>query len=110
MALKSAYEATKQERICDSLAEITTLKGLAVSFGSKHLKFLSPDHHVVLDSILSERLGYRRDPTGYSQWRSACYEFLKHVRQTGVPYPGIGNNGWRVADIELAIFSKIRSE
>jgi len=109
-AMSSAYQASMQGKICDSLEAVTALKGLAVSFGSKHLKFLSPDRHVVLDSILSERLGYTRDAKGYSQWLSACHEFLKLVRQSEVPYPGIGLNGWRVADIEMAIFNKIRSE
>jgi hypothetical protein len=33
------------------------LNGFAVSFASKHLKFLAPDHAIVLDSILSKRLG-----------------------------------------------------
>lgn len=109
-AMKSAFEFSMRGQIAEALEAVTALKGLAVSFGSKHLKFLDPDRHVVLDSILSERLGYTRDTKGYLQWLAACHEFLNLVRGAGVKYTGIGSDGWRVSDIEMAIFNKIRSE
>ncbi|OYW56029.1 MAG: hypothetical protein B7Y80_03150 [Hyphomicrobium sp. 32-62-53] len=109
-AMKSAFEFSMQGQIANALDAVTKLEGLAVSFGSKHLKFLAPDRHVVLDSIISERLGYTRDVKGYLQWLAACHEFVILVREAGVKYTGIGSDGWRVSDIEMAIFNKIRSE
>lgn len=111
-ALRQAHISSSKGQIAEALRAITSLEGLAVSFGSKHLKFLDPNRHVVLDSILSERLGYTRDleGTGYLRWLEACHEYLEIVRSAGVAYPGIGQNGWRVSDIEMAIFVKVRSE
>lgn len=109
-ALKNAFKASKEDRVVDALAAVLSIKGLAVSFGSKHLKFLDPDRNVVLDSVISERLGYPRNMKGYSDWLATCHEFLELVRSAGVPYPGVGTNGWRVSDVEMAIFNKIRSE
>ncbi len=110
--LRKAYEHSRNDQIVDALKVVIELKGLAVSFGSKHLKFLDPNRHVVLDTIISERLGYRRDEDGYGylEFLSVCREFLEMVVAENVPYPGIGKSGWRVSDIEMAIFNKIRSE
>jgi hypothetical protein len=107
-ALSNAYHSSIQGEIARSLQAITSLEGLAISFGTKHLKFLDPDRHVVLDSIISESLGYKRDRDGYLNWLEACHEFLQIVNDAGVPYTGTGANGWRVADIEMAIFNRIR--
>lgn len=109
-ALRRAYQFSAQNKLKEAIEAVTEPAGLAVSFGSKHLKFLAPNKHVVLDSIISERLGYRRDVTGYLEWLDTCRQFLRTVRRYGVSYPGIGKNGWRVSDIEMAIFNKIRSE
>jgi hypothetical protein len=109
-ALKNAYNASKEARTADALDAVLSINGLAVSFGSKHLKFLDPDRNVVLDSVISERLGYPRNMEGYLDWLATCYEFLKLIRSADVSYPGVGKNGWRVSDVEMAIFNKIRSE
>lgn len=110
-ALRRAHLLTGQDKIVESLHEIVGLKGLSVSFGSKHLKFLDLGRHVVLDSILSERLGYTRDEAGvgYMNWRAACQNFLKIISYENIAYPGTGNS-WRISDVEMAIFNKIRKE
>ena len=111
-ALRNAYLCSRGNELREALHAITALAGLAVSFGSKHLKFLDPNKHVVLDSIISERLGYTRDieGNGYLAWVATCNAFLKIVRANRINYPPNGPNGWRVSDIEMAIFNKIRRE
>ena len=108
--LREAYWCSCSGDIAGSLNAVTSLKGLSVSFGSKHLKFLDPDRNVVLDSIIRQRFGYTNDTNGYLQWLATCHEFRRLIRDAGVRYPGIGHNGWRVSDIEMAIFNKIQSE
>jgi hypothetical protein len=91
----------------DDLAAIESLlelKGLAVSFASKHLKFLAPEKAVVLDSIISKRLGYELTPEGYQAFLNDCRCILKRAKSCG------GREGWRVSDIEMAVFEKLRDE
>jgi hypothetical protein len=105
---QNSYINSIEGRTSDAIAEITQIRGLSVSFGSKHLKFLDPLNNVVLDSVISENLGYARNISGYILWLATCREILEIVRERGVDYPGIGENGWRVSDVEMAIFNKIQ--
>jgi hypothetical protein len=84
------------------------LNGLAVSFASKHLKFLVPERAVVLDSSISERLGYPRTPDGYLAFLGDCRSILEHATACNLHYTGWGKQ-WRVSDIEMAIFETLRA-
>ena len=42
------------------------IKGLNVSFASKHLRMLQPKRFAVLDSVLSRELGFALNPVGYA--------------------------------------------
>ena len=42
------------------------IKGLDVSFASKHLRMLRPKRFAVLDSVLSRELGFALNPAGYA--------------------------------------------
>lgn len=108
--LKCAHRLTYEDKIAESLQKIVQLEGLSVSFGSKHLKFLDLGRHVVLDSIISERLGYTSDKAGigYMKWRAACQEFLQILISENIECPGTGEN-WRVSDVEMAIYNKLNS-
>ena len=105
--LKSAYQKQLDSQPKDAVAEITRLNGLAVSFGSKHLKFMDPDRAVVLDSIISERLGYRRDPDGYAEFLSDCFTVRDMINKAGIPATATRRT-WRVADVEMALFGTLR--
>lgn len=91
-----------------AIREITSLKGLAISFGSKHLKFLDPNQHVVLDSIICEALGFSPTPQGYLSFREHCLALQGLVCDASIEYTGHSQEGWRIADIEMAIYNKIR--
>lgn len=41
------------------------IKGLGVSFASKHLRMLDPEKYAVLDEVLSDGLGFALNPKGY---------------------------------------------
>ena len=110
--LRKALEQTETQGVQLALRTTLGIRGLAVSFASKHLKFLNPERHVVLDSIISENLGYPRDENGegYAMFVSDCAQALKIVKEKGVPYPASAPaKEWRIADVEMAIFQKIRA-
>jgi hypothetical protein len=84
------------------------VNSLGISFASKHLKFLAPDDAVVLDSIIAEQLGYATNLAGYGTFLTDCHDVLNACNQFEIRYTGWGAQGWRVSDIEMAIFQKIR--
>ena len=106
--LTSATAMVNKGDVGGALDRLQKIKGLGLSFASKHLKFLAPDQAVVLDSIISSNLGYPMTRPGYEAFLADCHTILRMARQTDVAYPGWGTNGWRVSDIEMAIFQKLR--
>ena len=108
-AMRSATKATNEGNVEGALKELLRLKGLAVSFASKHLKFLDPTKHVVLDSVISSKLGYPMSTEGYREFVADCQQTLEFVIESKVPCPIEDQVGWRIADIEMAIFQKLRS-
>ena len=89
-----------------AIAAVTEITGLAVSFGSKHLKFLNPDRAVVLDRIISERLGYRRTAADYAEIVAECVTIRDLLNEAGIDRPPEG--AWRVSDVEMAIFMGLK--
>jgi len=109
--LRTALNQTEAHDVQLALRTTLSIRGLAVSFASKHLKFLNPERHVVLDSIISENLGYPRDTNGdgYVMFVADCAQALKIIKDKSIPYPASAPaKEWRIADIEMAIFQKIR--
>jgi hypothetical protein len=51
--------------IAEAIEAGTEIKGLRVSFASKHLRMLQPERFCVLDEVLSLGLGYALNPRGY---------------------------------------------
>ncbi|MFT8246467.1 hypothetical protein [Roseomonas sp. BN140053] len=92
----------------EGLRRIIALKSLGVSFGSKHAKFLAPDKAVVLDSIISTRFGYPLTLGGYGEFLGDCHALLDAVLAAGVPYPFPAEGIWRVSDIEMCLFQRVR--
>lgn len=73
------------------------IKGLGVSFASKHLRHLDPNRFAVLDDVISQGLGYALNPAGYTLFISD----LRRLQQSHFPE-------FRVADIEAGLFVLIR--
>lgn len=73
------------------------IKGLGVSFASKHLRLLAPDRFGVLDDVISQGLGYALNPAGYNLFISDLRRLQKsHFMD------------FRIADIEAGLFVLIR--
>lgn len=103
---REAHSALADGDPVAAIEAVTRVYGLAVSFGSKHLKFLDPDRAVVLDSIISERLGYRRTAPDYADFVADCATIRDLLNQAGIPRPPEG--AWRISDVEMAIFMEIQ--
>jgi hypothetical protein len=105
---RSAYSDLVAQNDVAAIKRLLELKGLTVSFASKHLKFLAPDRAVVLDSVISARLGYAMTPEGYQAFVNDCRRILDRVVADNLEYPGWGAKGWRISDVEMAIYEKLR--
>ena len=93
------------------LREIKQIYGLATSFGSKHLRFLRPDVCPILDSIISNNLGYASDEHGYKRFSDDCLRIAETLEQHGVANPmGRESGKWFAADVEMALFTHLRNE
>lgn len=73
------------------------IKGLGVSFASKHLRFLRPDSYAVLDEVLSLGLGFALNSAGYALFMQELRRF-KHTNK--IPHS--------IAQVEAAIFGLVR--
>tara|TARA_R110000787_G_scaffold59076_5_gene133993 strand:+ start:1651 stop:2244 length:594 start_codon:yes stop_codon:yes gene_type:complete len=107
--LKSAWKHLSCNRPGEALDAVLALDGLDVSFGSKHLRLLSPDKAVVLDSIIRDGLGYERSREGYGHFLADCLAVRDFLNgPDGSPNPIDLKGPWRVCDVEMAIYSKLR--
>jgi hypothetical protein len=91
----------------EAIRKIVKLECLDVSFGSKHLKFLAPEHAVVLDSIISEHLGYPRTEEGYAEFLQECFVLRDILNAKGI-HPSATQTKWRVSDVEMALFMEVK--
>jgi len=73
------------------------IKGLHVSFASKHLRFLAPDRYAVLDEVLSEGLGFALNPAGYGFFMRTLQAFKRRYALAHT-----------LAQIEWALFGLVR--
>lgn len=92
-----------------ALREIRRIRHLGLSFASKHLRLLRPDLCPVLDSILSERLGYPLNVAGYRRFADHCLQaarWLDHHR-VGNPVPR-PDGRWFAADVEMALYVHVK--
>jgi hypothetical protein len=111
-AIQSAFrlaQAVEQGgNVRAALKAILKLHSLGVSFGSKHLKFLAPTKAVVLDAVISGRLGYSLTLDGYEEFLADCRIILDRVAGAGIDFPFPDEGAWRISDIEAAIFAKLQ--
>jgi hypothetical protein len=92
-----------------ALRQMKQIYGLGTSFASKHLRFLRPDVCPILDSIISNNLGYASDEHGYKRFSDDCLRIAKALKQHGVCNPmGRESGKWFAADVEMALFTYLR--
>jgi Putative 8-oxoguanine DNA glycosylase OGG-like protein len=104
---RQAYREADKGTVTEALATLQRVNEFGISFASKHLKFLAPNKAVVLDSIIETRLGYARNLAGYENFLTNCHLILAELQTHNIEYPGWGAKGWRVSDVEMAIFAKL---
>lgn len=74
------FQGIKGTRDVDFEAAITpgiAIDGLGVSFASKHLRMLDPHRFAVLDSVLSEKLGFASNGAGYKLFMQALHDYQR---------------------------------
>ena len=90
-----------------ALKKMDEVKGLDVSFASKHLRLLFPEYCPVLDSILSFRLGYAPTADGYGAFARRCTEIAGELNRAQIASTFPGRTDWRPSDVEAALFARI---
>jgi hypothetical protein len=92
-----------------ALRALMRVRHLGLSFASKHLRLLRPDLCPVLDSTLSETLGYPLNSRGYQRFANDCQKVAALLQELGVPNP-LGRDGgkWYPADVEMALFVYVK--
>jgi hypothetical protein len=105
-AIRNAREASLDGNYKAGIEFLRGFKGIRISFRSKILKFICPDHAVVLDSIIRDRLGYPESQAGYEIFVNDCITIRNFLNASG----SLRDRGapWRVSDVEMAIFMKVK--
>jgi len=94
-----------------ALEEIDTLDGLDVSFASKHLRLLFPERCPVLDSIISNRMFYKKSLEEYRRFASHCAMIAATLTQEHIENPvGQRQGWWYTADVEASLYAFLRPE
>ena len=92
-----------------ALRALRRVRHLGLSFASKHLRLLRPDVCPVLDSTLSEKLGYPLDSRGYQRFSDDCQKVAALLQRLGVCNPlGRADRKWYPADVEMALFVYVK--
>lgn len=105
-ALLAAYDRSIQGRYSQAMAPLRNVRGVGISFKSKFLKFLCPDHAAVLDSKIRKNLNYAHSAAGYAALVEDCAAIRTELNDRGLRRDG--GAPWRTSDVEMAIFKKIR--
>ena len=94
-----------------ALLELQQISGLgksgAVSYASKHLRMLSPDLCVTLDSNLSKALGVPENATGFDALSGACVSLALQANMAVSAVTRPAGRVWRAADIEACVFTRL---
>ncbi|MBM6549792.1 hypothetical protein [Marinomonas ostreistagni] len=76
-----------------------SIKGLGVSFASKHLRFLDPERFVVLDDVFCQGLGIALNPKGYVLFLSMLRQLQQQL-----------NLELTLGDLEQGLFYLVRQQ
>jgi len=88
-----------------AVGKMNEVKGLGISFASKHLRLLFPEYCPVLDSILSCRLDYALTADGYGAFARRCTEIAGELNRAQIASTFPGRTDWRPSDVEAALFA-----
>lgn len=94
---KWLISAKNEKNATQAISPGVSIKGLGVSFASKHLRHLAPSKFAVLDDVISHGLGYALNPAGYNLFISD----LRRLQKSHF-------SDFRIADIEAGLFVLIR--
>lgn len=81
----------------EALTPGTRIKGLEVSFASKHLRMRDPTRFATLDDVVSQGLGYALNGAGYNLW---LHDLKRLKAEHGLLYS--------LGDLEGGIFALVR--
>ena len=104
--LRKGHARLLRGNYAEAIEAVTSIKGLGISFGSKHLRMMAPSRAVVLDSVISERLGYPREVDSYIEFLKDCI-FIKEKLLERRIYPFPNRQTWRVSEVEMAIYMSL---
>jgi hypothetical protein len=88
-----------------ALSALISIKGLGLSFASKHLRFLRPDICPVLDSQLSRDCHYPLSLTDYQRFSNDCLAIAAGLNAAGGALSLPTSTPWGAADVEMSIFA-----
>jgi hypothetical protein len=93
-------------RALDSLMEI---RGLGISYSSKHLRFLCPEYCPILDSNICKEFKYSEDSKGYRKLHSETMQIARLLEANKKLNPMERPDGkWYAGDVDMAIFASIQ--
>ncbi len=104
-ALERARDLSLQGKFQGAILALNQIKGTSISFRSKFLKFLVPDHSAVLDSKLRDALGYRNTAADYEKFVQDCIGIRDELNNVGLSRSD--GKRWRTSDVEMAIFKHV---
>ncbi|WP_244814154.1 hypothetical protein [Caballeronia sp. Lep1P3] len=89
--LKEWLSAVPALDVVSAIEKGVAIKGLAVSFASKHLRMLQPERFAVLDDVLCQGLGFALNPRGYEFFMKEVGAFQRaQMPQESVAYVEAG--------------------
>lgn len=109
---QQAWDLLDRERplLQPAARELTHLRHLGLSFASKHLRLLRPAFCPILDSLLSEALGYPATSKGYRHFAQACHKAADRLEVLGVENPvGRPTGAWYAADVEMGLYVYVKA-
>ena len=107
---KKTSDYLNKNDIYSSIWEITSLKGVGISYGSKFLRMMAPEQAAVYDSILSECFSYKEDCSGYLDFCLDGKKLTEKLKESKIKNPIREKGLWFVADIEAVVFYHIRNK
>ena len=98
-------------QIKNALKIMTKIKGLGISFGSKHLRMLRPDICPILDKRVREKFNYQEDLTGYKLLYIDVSHAAQALQMAKIYNPMKRSEGrWYAGDVDMAIFAFIKKD
>jgi hypothetical protein len=103
--LVEAMALIQSDKPKEAIAVLQNLDGIGISFGSKYLRFLCPNHAVVLDQKIRDRTDLREKSEDYEKFVRICQKIRSALQSTEMSHLGMLH--WRLADVEASIFMAI---